>query len=94
MKRAKLEGMQRNACVALGNIGNEQAVLPLAKAMKESMPLVRGHAAWALGRIGNEKALHELKEALGYEQDPYVCNEIENALLDADNHPVKTDDTI
>ena len=52
IKRAKRVGLQRNVCVALGNIGDEAAVPALAKALESQDALVRGHAAWALGRIG------------------------------------------
>ena len=54
IKRAKLWGLQRNACVALGNIGDLAAIPALVKALDDRhlAGLVRGHAAWALGRIG------------------------------------------
>ena len=63
MKRAKLEGLQRNAAVAMGNRGDERYVEPLGRALAgetAAPPVVRGHAAWALGRIGGEAALRHL----------------------------------
>ena len=78
--RAKRMGMQRNACVALGNAGDERAVSALATALETAEPLVRGHAAWALGRIGATDALRSLEEARSREQDPYVFDEINAAL--------------
>ena len=50
--RAKRVGLARNACVALGNQGDINAIPALAKAMVHDEPLVRGHGAWALGKIG------------------------------------------
>jgi epoxyqueuosine reductase len=52
MKRAKLEGLQRNAAVAMGNRGGAAYAGPLARAAGEGSPLLRRHAAWALGRAG------------------------------------------
>jgi len=80
IKRAKRVGMQRNACVALGNIGDPQAVPALSQALREGEPLVRGHAAWALGRIGGAEAVHLLKQALEQEVDAYVQEEIGTAM--------------
>lgn len=79
--RAKRTGMQRNACVALGNLGpslvdNEAAVSALGRALSHGLPLVRGHAAWALGRIGGAEAGALLLEAASTENDPGVLEEI------------------
>ena len=79
MKRAKLEGLQRNAAVAMGNRGDERYVPPLAEALAEGDPVVRRHAAWALGRIGGEGAREVLDGALGTEDDRSVRTEIEAA---------------
>jgi epoxyqueuosine reductase len=51
--RAKRWGLQRNACVALGNLGDPAAVPALGAVLgdAEGHPLVREHAAWALGRL-------------------------------------------
>ena len=83
IKRAKRVGMQRNACVALGNIGDRRAVPALGRALREAEePLVRGHAAWALGRLGGSEAAGLLEEALGREEGEEVREEIEAALGD------------
>ncbi len=81
IKRVKRIGLQRNACVALGNIGDAQAVPVLGRALTTGEPLVRGHAAWALGRLDGPDAACLLREALDRENDPYVREEIE-AVLD------------
>ena len=83
VKRAKKIGLQRNACVALGNNGDINAVQPLIKALIGSESLVRAHAAWALGRFagsGNDHAFEALKLALHNEKDEEVLKEIDLAL--------------
>ena len=83
IKRAKRVGMQRNACVALGNIGDRRAIPALGSALRSANePLVRGHAAWALGRLGGSEAAGLLEEALGREEGEEVREEIEAALKD------------
>ena len=56
--RTKRRGLQRNACVVLGNRRDPIAVPALAKVALNAGadPVVRGHAAWALGRIGGTAA--------------------------------------
>src|SRR5581483_9072573 len=80
IKRAKRRGLLRNVCVALGNIGDPQAVPALTSALHDAEALVRGHAAWALGRIGGDKARQALEEALLGEEDEEVRREIRYAL--------------
>ena len=80
VKRAKLVGLQRNACVALGNAGSPAAIPALVRALREGESVVRGHAAWALGRIGGVKARQELESALPLEEEPETREEIGSAL--------------
>ena len=82
IKRAKLAGLQRNVCVALGNIGNPVAIPSLSGALGSDSSLVRQHAAWALGRIGGDDARDALRSALEEEPDEDVIEEIELALSD------------
>jgi epoxyqueuosine reductase len=70
----------RNAAVALGNWGDDQAVPVLVRALTDVEPLVRGHAAWALGRIGGQAAQDALENGLQSEQDSYVRGEIQIAM--------------
>ena len=81
LMRAKREGMQRNACVALGNLGRSAAVPALARALAEASPLVRRHAAWALGQIGSADAKATLNAARETEQAAEVSEEIRDALI-------------
>jgi len=75
------EAIKRNAVLALGNIGDTKAVVPLIRTLQEDdSPMVRGHTAWALSKIGGEKAKFALKKALKIEKDKEVKEEIINAL--------------
>ena len=80
--RAKWDGMRRNACVALGNLADPEAVPVLREALETGSVLVRSHAAWALGRIGTPDARQTLENAASTETDEVVAWEIESALED------------
>ncbi|MCH7714130.1 MAG: tRNA epoxyqueuosine(34) reductase QueG [Chloroflexi bacterium] len=82
--RAKRVGLQRNACVALGNRRDVNAVPALLHALKTGEPLVRGHAAWALGEIGIGEASKGLLSALSLETDADVKEEIRLAVKRAE----------
>jgi epoxyqueuosine reductase len=74
--RIRRERMVRNACVAAGNWGSEEALPALTRLLNDASPLVRGHAAWAVGRIGGEAARAALAAALAHEQDEQVREEM------------------
>lgn len=84
--RAKRDGLVRNVCVALGNVGTEGDVPALADALADASFLVRGHAAWALGRLAarlpasGAAVAGALRGRLEVEGDPTVIEEIEAAL--------------
>jgi epoxyqueuosine reductase len=79
--RTRRAGLARNAAVALGNIGTEVDVPPLAQAvLGHDLALVRGHAAWALGRIGGGRARRALARAWDREHDAEARAEIALAL--------------
>ena len=80
IKRAKRIGLQRNVCVALGNIGDGAAIPALADALHSDSGIVRAHAAWALGRIGGSQAEAALTNALSRETDTEVIEELGLAL--------------
>jgi len=81
--RAKRVGMQKNACVALGNRADESSVKALGFALVSEESLVRGHAAWALGQIANTEAINALEQSLELETEEYVRGEISEALTEA-----------
>ena len=76
IKRTKRRGLLRNVCVALGNIGDPQAVPALIGALHDHEALIRGHAAWALGRIRSEEAMNALYGAFQTEEEEEVRQEI------------------
>lgn len=81
MKRAKLEGLQRNAAVVMGNRRSKSYLEPLGQALQSAAPAsVRGPAAWALGRIGGEASQERLLAQAETESDPDVLREIRSAL--------------
>lgn len=73
IKRLKLGGLLRNACVVAGNLG-DPIHLPalLALAIGHALPLVRAHAVWAVHRLGAAAALSEARMR---ETDPSVLAE-------------------
>ena len=80
LRRASREQLVRNACVALGNIGDARAVPALARMLDDRSAVVRAHAAWALGQLG---ATGPLTDALTHERDPDVRAEVHAALAHA-----------
>lgn len=80
VKRAKRQGLRRNAAVALGNLRDPRAVEPLARALNDEDPIIRGHAAWALGRINGTEAGTALTVRLAVEDDKDVLAELKGAL--------------
>lgn len=76
MRRANRNQLLRNACVALGNLGDGAAIPALAGALSDRSALVRGHAAWALGRFAAPAARAAVDAALAAETDPYVRSEL------------------
>ncbi|MCH7737428.1 MAG: tRNA epoxyqueuosine(34) reductase QueG [Chloroflexi bacterium] len=85
--RAKRVGLQKNACVALGNNRDEAGVPALISTLKTAEPLVRGHAAWALGQIATLESIVSLEQSSTSETDPYVLEEIETALKEYRERP-------
>lgn len=79
--RAKRAGLARNACIALGNLGDPSSVPALRRALTaDRSPIVRGHAAWALGRIGGVAAREALAAAVSTETDAEAREEVVAAL--------------
>lgn len=84
LRRTHRAQLARNAAIALGNVRDPRAVVPLARAVAaHTSPLVRGHAAWALGEIGEparELAAPSLGCARDHDADPFVREEAQLAL--------------
>ncbi len=81
IKRAKWRGLLRNACIALGNIGDPVAIPALAGTLLERPDeVIRAHAAWALGRWPDAAARRSLDTARATEINPTVQEEINLAL--------------
>ncbi|MEO6245398.1 MAG: tRNA epoxyqueuosine(34) reductase QueG [Opitutaceae bacterium] len=73
MKRLKLTGLLRNACVVAGNAGDASLLPPLVKlATNHASALVRAHAVWAVFRLGGGA---QLADAALRETDPIVQGE-------------------
>lgn len=51
MKRARYDGLRRNAAVAMGNRRDPRYLPALAEVLRDEDPVVSSHAAWALARI-------------------------------------------
>ncbi|HIE69138.1 MAG TPA: epoxyqueuosine reductase, partial [Planctomycetes bacterium] len=80
IRRATWEGLRRNACIVLGNLGDTAAAPALIDTLNDASALVRGHAAWALGMLGGTEAEIALLSAGETETDPWVIEEIELAI--------------
>ena len=49
--RTKRRGLLRNVCIALGNVGDADALPALARAAADCEPLIAEHARWAIDEI-------------------------------------------
>ena len=83
IKRVKLAGLLRNACVVTGNVaaghGMGCVYLPqLLRLAAHESAVVRAHAVWAVRRITNDMAL--LSAARGVEVDAAVLEEYAGAV--------------
>jgi epoxyqueuosine reductase len=73
IKRLKLVGLLRNACVVAGNVGDASLLPQLVRlATTHESPLVRAHAVWAVLQLGGGEQLHEARLR---ETDPIVLAE-------------------
>ena len=78
VKRAKREGLVRNAAVVAGNLRQPGLIPALKEACGDESPLVRGHAVWALGQYSEAHFVANLRDK---ENDAFVLSEIE-AVID------------
>ena len=65
IKRLKLTGLLRNACVVAGNSGETDLLATLGDLARHDSPVVRAHAVWAVRRLAGDgragKMLAELR---------------------------------
>lgn len=75
IKRLKLTGLLRNACVVAGNTG-EAGLLPgVLRLTQHASPVVRAHAVWAARRLAGSEAAALLASARTQEMDQTVLAE-------------------
>ena len=71
---------QRNAAIAIGNMGDPVYIPALAQAMKDPEDLVRTYSAWALGKLGGDQSRKILTSCLAAERSDSVKREIQTSL--------------
>jgi epoxyqueuosine reductase len=81
IKRIKLRGLLRNACIVAGNRGDSGLVPALEELGAGAEALVRAHAVWALRRIGGPEAESALSRLRATETDPTVLEEFSGPLV-------------
>lgn len=72
IKRLKLRGLLRNACVVAGNSGDRKLLPALVALASHDLPMVRVHAVWAVHRLGGAGLLPDWGAT---ETDPEVRTE-------------------
>ena len=75
IKRLKLTGLLRNACVAAGNSGDGSLLEILGRLAVHESPVVRTHAVWAVHRLAGKRAEALLAPARARETDAAVLTE-------------------
>jgi epoxyqueuosine reductase len=77
IKRIKLAGLLRNACVVAGNSRDASLAEPLRALLGHASAIVRGHAVWALRRLGDREGVARARAA---EADPLVLAEYDGPV--------------
>ncbi|HEY0863474.1 MAG TPA: tRNA epoxyqueuosine(34) reductase QueG [Lacunisphaera sp.] len=75
IKRLKLTGLLRNACVVAGNAGDATLLPALVKLAAHESAVVRAHAVWAVRQIAKDAAHGLLADTRSRETDPAVLAE-------------------
>lgn len=88
--RSEDAATRQSAAMALGRLGNPDAIPGLLEALRDESDVVRQAAAWALGQVGDSRATSGLTEALA-DPAPHVHRAAATALGwmtgDAQNAP-------
>jgi epoxyqueuosine reductase len=82
IKRLKLTGLLRNACVVAGNSRNRALLPALVRLAGHDAAVVRAHAVWAVRYIAGSEAEALLAEKRMLERDPLVLAEYETKADD------------
>lgn len=77
IKRVKLAGLLRNACIVAANTGAHECVEALVRLSAHPLPMVRAHAVWAVRRLG---AGGRLESVRSLETDAAVLAEYEQEV--------------
>lgn len=77
IKRVKLGGILRNACIVAGNSGDTALLPQLVRLAAHELPLVRAHAVWAVRTLGGESQLSTVRAT---ESDAAVLAEYDAGL--------------
>ncbi len=72
IKRLKLAGLLRNACVVAGNTGDVRLLPGVFRLVQHESPVVRAHAVWAVRRLAGIEAAGLLASAQAREADETV----------------------
>ena len=81
--------LQRNALIALANLGDRSALPAIYSCTKDVRPVIRGTAIWAIGKLGNrepEKWIKKIELIYQQETDSEVMLEIDEALKKLKNN--------
>ncbi|MFT3780929.1 MAG: tRNA epoxyqueuosine(34) reductase QueG [Nibricoccus sp.] len=78
IKRVKLAGVLRNACIVAANVGATDCLNAIVRLTAHELPVVRAHAVWAVYRLaGSAEAAQLLDECRRRESAPEVIAEYE-----------------
>ncbi len=80
IKRVKLGGLLRNACVVAGNEGDLTLLPQLVGLAAHPLPMVRAHAVWAVRKLAGENAAQLLAATRADEADASVLAEYAGAV--------------
>ena len=75
--------LQRNAIIALANLGGREALPNIVNCLDDQRPVIRGTAVWAIGQLARrepEMYIETLKDLQETETDEEVLHELEETL--------------
>ncbi|MCB9892588.1 MAG: tRNA epoxyqueuosine(34) reductase QueG [Planctomycetes bacterium] len=84
LRRPRRDGLLRNAAIALANLGKEDAIPTLRRALSDPHPVVRSHAGWALGMLGRSAERDRIDRARRRELDPVARQDLALTLSELD----------